>query len=124
MINSEILSAGVIVFLTLAIFSFLFNDNPLYKAAEHLFAGVSAGYGVVVAYWEFIRPTLFGKLWPLNPSEEESIIQTIWYGFYDLLYNITTLFGTIEPILLTKGGIKVTAQEGESVIIYYSYILF
>ena len=31
-------------FLTLAIFSFLYRDNPFYKIAESLFIGVSAAY--------------------------------------------------------------------------------
>ena len=62
MISPDILTAWISAFLTLAILSFLFNDNPLYKAAEHLFAGVSAGYGVVMAYWQFLRPSLLGKL--------------------------------------------------------------
>ena len=31
-------------FLTLAIFSFLYKDNPFYKFAEHLFVGVSAAF--------------------------------------------------------------------------------
>ena len=30
--------------LTIAIFSFLWKDNPIYKFAEHLVVGVSAGY--------------------------------------------------------------------------------
>ncbi len=30
--------------LTLAIFSFLYKDNPFYRLAEHIFAGLSAGY--------------------------------------------------------------------------------
>ncbi|MEW5873908.1 MAG: hypothetical protein AB1752_01850 [Candidatus Zixiibacteriota bacterium] len=31
-------------FFTLAIFSFLYRDNPFFKFAEHVFAGLSAGY--------------------------------------------------------------------------------
>ncbi len=31
-------------FFTLAIFSFLYKDNPVFKFAEHVFAGLSAGY--------------------------------------------------------------------------------
>ncbi|MDP6668497.1 MAG: hypothetical protein QF492_01135 [Candidatus Krumholzibacteria bacterium] len=50
-------------FLTLAIFSFLYKDNPFYKFAEHLFTGVSAAYWMVVAYWVQIHPNLFGNLW-------------------------------------------------------------
>jgi len=38
-------------FLTLAIFSFLYKDNPYYKFAEHLFVGVSAAYWMSVGFW-------------------------------------------------------------------------
>ena len=39
MISAEIISAWVFVLLTLCIFSFLYKDNPFYKAAEHLYVG-------------------------------------------------------------------------------------
>ena len=42
--------------LTLFIFSFLYKDNPLYKLAEHLFVGISAGYYVVLQLWSVIWP--------------------------------------------------------------------
>ena len=59
----------------LAILSFLIDDNPIYKAAEHLFAGASAGYGVVIAYWQYIEPTLLGKLWPQKDKlDQDSIL--------------------------------------------------
>jgi hypothetical protein len=50
-------------FLTLAIFSFLYKDNPFYRFAEHLFTGVSAAYWMVVAFWNQVHPNLFGNLW-------------------------------------------------------------
>lgn len=40
--------------LTLGIFSFLYKDNPLYKFCEALFVGISAGYYVVISYWQII----------------------------------------------------------------------
>jgi len=40
----------IAAFLTLAIFSFLYKDNPVYKFAEHLFVGVAAGYYFIVAF--------------------------------------------------------------------------
>ena len=121
MISPEILTAWVSAFLTLAILSFLFNDNPLYKAAEHLFAGVSAGYGIVLAYWQFLRPSLLGKLWPQLPEGEESgIFIDIWYAFYNLAYNISTLFGAIEPSLLTRNGIDTKSDDP---VIYFSYLI-
>jgi len=48
--------------LTLGIFSFLYKDNPLYRFAEHLFVGVSAGYYVVIYYNNSILPNLFVPL--------------------------------------------------------------
>ena len=51
-------------FLTLSILSFLFKENPLYKIAEHLFVGTSAGWGVVIAYWQVINPNLIKRLFP------------------------------------------------------------
>jgi hypothetical protein len=49
----------VAALLTLGVYSFLYRDNPLYKFVEHLFVGVSAGYGIGIA-WQF------------------SIVQLIW----------------------------------------------
>jgi hypothetical protein len=44
------LGAWVATGLTLFIFSFLYQDNPLFKLAEHLYVGVSVGYTIVKAY--------------------------------------------------------------------------
>ena len=51
----------VVAFVTLALFSFLYKDNPFYKFAEHVFAGLSAGYyaGLIaqsVIYTQLIDP--------------------------------------------------------------------
>src|SRR5438046_3103578 len=48
--------------LTLFIFSFLYKDNPLYKFAEHLFVGVSAGYIIVQQFWQVLYPNLVQPL--------------------------------------------------------------
>ncbi len=67
--------AGV---LTLAILSFLYRDNPIYKAAEFLLVGVSIGYTLVITWsnnimsklvdplssgqWHLLIPLAFGVL--------------------------------------------------------------
>jgi len=51
-------------FCTLAIFSFLYADNPFYRVAEHIFVGVSAAYWMVIAFWDVIVPNVIGKIWP------------------------------------------------------------
>lgn len=48
--------------LTLAIFSFLIKDNPIYKFAEHLFVGIAAGYYVALQYQTVFRPNLWEPL--------------------------------------------------------------
>ncbi|MFO0827795.1 MAG: hypothetical protein U0572_06545 [Phycisphaerales bacterium] len=49
---------------TLAIFSFLWGDNPLYKLAESVMVGVSAAYWMIVGFWSTIVQNLLGKLVP------------------------------------------------------------
>ncbi len=58
----QIFGAWVSIFLTLCIFSFLYGDNPIYKLAEHIFLGVSIGYGVVEIYYGNFKPNLINKL--------------------------------------------------------------
>lgn len=45
--------------ITLAIFSFLYRDNPLYKLAEHVAVGVSVGFIVVNYFYNVFKP----KVW-------------------------------------------------------------
>lgn len=59
---SHDLSVWVAALLTLCIFSFLYKDNPLYKFAEHLFVGVSAGYYIVLNFWTVVVPNLIDPL--------------------------------------------------------------
>lgn len=66
-------------FLTLSIFSFLYKDNPFYRLAEHIYAGLTAGYYAGLIYqtvivqqlvipishdghWELIIPAILGLL--------------------------------------------------------------
>jgi hypothetical protein len=51
-------------FFTLAVFSFLAGDNPAYKLTESIVIGVSAGYWMVVAFWETLVPKLLAQLAP------------------------------------------------------------
>ena len=51
-------------FLTIAVLSFLWRDNPLYKLAESVVVGVSAGYVMATAVWSSLIDQVFGKLAP------------------------------------------------------------
>jgi len=48
--------------LTLAIFSFLYRDNPVYKMAESLLIGVSIGYFLVITWDNTLMANLFDPL--------------------------------------------------------------
>jgi hypothetical protein len=68
----EVFQIWLGAFLTLAMFSFLYKDNPVYKAAEHIFAGITAGYYVAlyldtVVYQQMFVPLTadFGANWRL-----------------------------------------------------------
>lgn len=50
--------------LTLCVYSYLYRDNPFYKLAEAVVVGVSAGYAVVVNFWDSIVRTLMVELAP------------------------------------------------------------
>ncbi|HUU45897.1 MAG TPA: hypothetical protein VM118_09205 [Acidobacteriota bacterium] len=49
-------------FFTLALYSFLYNDNPFFKFAEHVFAGLSAGYYVGLIFQSVIVQQLYVPL--------------------------------------------------------------
>jgi len=44
---------------TLAILSFLWKDNPIYKIAEQIFVGLSAGYWFVYTIYNILIPNMY-----------------------------------------------------------------
>jgi len=62
--NFDIIGVWSLVIMTLSILSYLYGDNPFYKAAEHIFVGVSAGYIFAITWWDQVWPNLFGRLFP------------------------------------------------------------
>lgn len=94
--SAEIIGAWIAVFLTLAIFSYLYKDNPFYKIAEHIFVGVSAGYWASMFFWTQIQPNLFGRLWPASDYKDSGF----WYGLYDLMGSLFSI------AVFPEGGIN------------------
>jgi hypothetical protein len=62
LVSISALGVWVAALLTLAIFSFLYRDNPVYKLAEHIFIGISAGYFVALEYHNVFIPNLWNPL--------------------------------------------------------------
>jgi len=71
--SSQALGLWLQAALTLAILSFLWADNPIYKLAEHIFVGISAGYGVVLVWHQAVLPVLLFKIFPGLSGGQETI---------------------------------------------------
>jgi hypothetical protein len=113
----------VAALLTLCIFSFLYRDNPLYKFAEHLFVGVSAGYYIVLNFWTVIVTNLYDPLRTMFVQHQAPLAAQLgdyraWLfipGVFGVLL-FTRLFGRIgwlsrwalAVIIGTYAGLKTT----------------
>ena len=95
MINIDILGIWLLVIMTLSILSYLYGDNPFYKAAEHIFVGVSAGYVFAITWWDQVWPNLFGRLFPKYVDKgfdfEPTYIIPLILGIFMLLRLIPSL---------------------------------
>ncbi len=87
--------------LTLFTFSFLYKDNPLYKFAEHLVVGVSAGYFVVLLFWTSLKPKL---------------IDTVFYNFSNEWFYI--LPGILGIMMLLRFSRKLAWVSRYPIAVY------
>ncbi len=86
-------------FLTLAVFSFLYADNPVYKFAEHLFVGVSAAYWMVLGFWQTLVPNLIPRISrALSEQLELEYIDELW----NVLYVIPVVLGILLLLRLSR----------------------
>ena len=110
----ETIGVWLSVFLTISIFSFLYMDNPFYKAAEHIFIGISSGYWAAMYYWTQIQPNLFGRLWPkIDANSDQSFFDSAWYIVYDS-------FSFVYSNAFPEGGI----DKGHEMNLVYIIPLF
>ena len=82
-----ILAAG----LTLALYSFLYKDNPVFKAAEHLYVGVVAAYELSLVWYQNILVDVFNPLFrpPEGSGPKWLVLVPALLG----LFLMTRLFG-------------------------------
>lgn len=60
---------------TLAVYSFLYRDNPVYRAAEQILVGLSVGYLVVIT----VRSTLWPKvILPVSEGDPWGLVAATW----------------------------------------------
>ena len=59
--------------LTLAIFSFLYRENPFYRFAEHLYVGLGNGYAITFYWHRILMPSLIDPV-----AHNPSIVTKVW----------------------------------------------
>ena len=82
----QLLGIWVAAFLTLCIYSFLYKDNPLYRFAEHLFVGISVGYGIVLSIHQGFLPLAWKPFWEAITFQNISGIWVIIPIAFGLLF--------------------------------------
>ena len=87
---------------TLAIFSFLYKDNPLYKTAESVVVGVSAAYWMVIGLWDMIVPNLLGQLAP--GFVQGNLIPGLAASDPNWAYLVPAIFGALLLMRLAPKG--------------------
>ena len=60
--NAEGLGVAIGAAITLCLYSFLYHDNALFKASEHLFVGVGMGYLIVTTWLNILKPDVYKPL--------------------------------------------------------------
>lgn len=75
---AESIGVWVAALLTLCIYSFLYRDNPFYRFAEHLFVGVSVGYGIVLTIHQGFIPFAWKPI-------AQAVTQQQWVGLWRII---------------------------------------
>ncbi|MDZ4723018.1 MAG: hypothetical protein SGI97_03815 [candidate division Zixibacteria bacterium] len=88
--------------LTLAILTFLYGDNPIYKFAESLLIGVSIGYFLVITWTNTLMDLLFDPL--LNEGRLMLLIPLVLGGLMFLRFNKKTASLSRIPIAILIGS--------------------
>ena len=58
--------------MTFAMYSMLYADNPVFRAAENLFVGLGVGVSVYIMWYQFLKPEVYDRLLVpvFNPAVE------------------------------------------------------
>ena len=98
----ELFSNLVGAFFTLAIFSFLYKDNPLYQMSEQLLVGISLGYSLVLSYERVFIPFFWQPI--ILKQEFILIIPAIIGAFYLFRFSRKLSWLSRYPIAFSMMG--------------------
>ena len=94
----DVVLAALGAVLTLFIFSYLLDDNPLFRLALHILVGVSVAYGCLVALHSVILPII------TPPETTDSSVRLLW---------LISLVGVVLGALLFTKGIRGLSWLGD-----------
>lgn len=110
----QIIGTWIAAGLTLAIFSFLYKDNPFYKMAEHLYVGVSAAFAILYIWAFDVWPMLIEKFITSQGTEKWILVVPAAFGLMMLSRWIPKISWISRwSIALTVGiaaGLGITGQ--------------
>lgn len=107
---------------TLALYSVLYRENPVYRIAEHVFLGLATGYGLYVIWRDVLLPIWYKPLfqehhWPW-------ILALVAGGMYYTIYSrrfawmsrlvMTTMMGLVAGLAFRKFYGQFVPQIGAS----------
>jgi hypothetical protein len=80
---------------TLAIYSFLFGENPFYRVFEHLFIGIAAGFVPILTIKNFLWPNVLEPMLGFSVMQYPDGTYAQPYQPLYLLYLVPLLFGLL-----------------------------
>jgi hypothetical protein len=85
-------------FCTLAIYSYVFKDNPVYRAVIQAFIGINIGYGVVVNWQEVLKP----QWWLPMVDSVMSVVHGTPENKWGLLWILVGILGLLWYFQLSR----------------------
>ena len=126
----ETIGIWIGAFFTLAIYSFLYKENPIYRLAEHLVVGISLGYTMAITYDITLRPRLIepllaGNHWILLIPAllgllyiTRFISSISWLSRYPIAFLMGTSMGVSFPLTMKASVLR--QLEGAMAPLYAS----
>src|SRR5437870_4577589 len=101
---------------TLALYSILYRENPIYRFAEHLFVGLATGYGVYILWKDVLAPkwwtplTVQGQWWWIFALVAGAMYYTLYtkrFAWMSRWVMLTTMGFTAGQVFRLWAGIYV-----------------
>lgn len=140
---ASVLGLWIAVGFTLALYTFLYHDNPLFKFAEHVYVGVTNGYLLWQAWYSSVKPDLvqpFGRLLrqasaappPLEPTDSWWLLvpallslfmllrfypKASWLSRWSFAFLVGTTAGTLIPLTIQAQLFEQVSKMLESPVV-------